>query len=220
MKTKTPRRVPHQEDIARRAVFTRHLARRICRERKNLHTPLFRIRTYMHKMRGAGMAPTATGPLDILWSCFGCFMGIFILNCMDRMFLTGDQLLLLGSFGASSVIVFGAPHSPFAQPRSVLGGQVVSAFVGVTIFLLLSDYPVIAAPLAVSLALLAMHLSGTMHPPGGATALIAVSGHEIVQDMSYLYILFPVGTGILILLVIGMLVNNLARDRQYPQRWL
>ncbi len=184
-----------------------------------LRSPRFLLLSYLHKMRGYDMAHEASGPMDIFWSCLGSFAGIFILMLLDRLIFTGDQLLLLGSFGASSVIIFGAPHSIFAQPRSVVGGQVISAFVGVTVFLLLGHYPLLAAPLAVSLAFAAMQLTKTMHPPGGATALIAVSGHSVVQQMGYGYTLLPVGAGIVILLVIGIVVNNISRNRLYPLRW-
>lgn len=207
------------EDITRRALFTRQMIRKNKRTQKGLRHPFFRLRSYVYKMRGADVVHDTPGPWDIWWSCLGCFLGILILSGMDRVFFTGDQVLLLGSFGASSLIIFGAPHSVFAQPRSVLGGQIISALVGVSIFLLLADYPILAAPLAVALALLVMQLTGTMHPPGGATALIAVSGHPVVREMGYLYTLFPVGAGFAILLIIGLVINNLSRDRQYPLRW-
>lgn len=210
---------PNQEDILRRAVFSRKIARHSKKSHKSLRSPLFRLHSYLAKMLGNDSAYTSCGSWDLIWSCLGCFFGILILSGLDKLFFTGDQLLLLGSFGASSLIVFGAPHSIYAQPRSVIGGQIVSAFVGVSIFFLLGSYPVWAAPAAVSLALLGMQLTGTMHPPGGATALIAVSGHPVVQQMGYLYILFPVAAGFLILLLIGIIINNIPRDRQYPLRW-
>lgn len=216
---KGSRKTCSQEDIARRAVFTRQLAKQGRERRKNLRSPLFRLRSYLHKMRGANIAPGSSGPWDLWWSCLGCFLGILLLNGMDHLFFTGDQLLLLGSFGASSLIIFGAPHSPFAQPRNVIGGQVLSALVGVSMFLLLPGYHILAAPMAVAMAMLVMQLSGTMHPPGGATALIAVSGHPVVREMGYLYALFPVGVGFLMLFLLGVVINNLSRDRQYPLRW-
>lgn len=223
---KSARSKCNPEDIARRAVFIRQLARKEKLARKNndkprhhLHSPSFRLKSYLRKLRGHNMAHESTGPWDIWWSCFGCFSGILILTLIDRAFFTGDQLLLLGSFGASSLIIFGAPHSVFAQPRSVIGGQVISALVGVSMFLLLSDYPIISAPLAVSLALFLMQITKTMHPPGGATALIAVSGHPVVKELGYLYALWPVAAGFLLLLIIGIVINNLSRDRQYPLHW-
>lgn len=219
MKVKGPGKKSNPEGIARRAVFTRRLLRRGLGRRKKPRGALFRLRSYLHKMRGSHITHGSAGPWDLWWSCLGCFLGIFMLTGLDHLFFTGDQLLLLGSFGASSLIIFGAPHSPFAQPRNVIGGQVISAIVGVSIFLLLAEYPMLAAPLAVALAMLFMQLSGTMHPPGGATALIAVSGHPVVREMGYLYTLFPVGTGVLILFIIGVIINNLSRDRQYPLRW-
>lgn len=184
-----------------------------------LRNPLFKLRTYLHKMRGTIVHDSVPGPRDIIWSCAGAFIGIFILVRLDAMLFTGDQLLLLGSFGASSLIIFGAPHSNFAQPRSVIGGQVLSAFAGAVVYALLGDQLTLAAPLAVSLAFGVMQVTGTMHPPGGATALIAGSGQHIALEMGILYPLMPVGAGVTLLFLVGILINNLSRNRQYPLRW-
>ena len=184
-----------------------------------LRSPLFRLRSYLYKLRGCQVYDSVPGPRDFIWSCIGSFTGIFILLQLDNMFFTGDQLLLLGSFGASCVIIFGAPHSPFAQPRSVIGGQVLSAMAGALVFTALGGYPMLAAPLSVTLAFAVMQLTKTMHPPGGATSLIAGSGQHIVQEMGVWYPLMPVGAGITLLFLIGLLINNLSRNRQYPLRW-
>lgn len=73
---------------------------------------------------------------------------------------------MMGTFGASAMLLFGSPHVPFAQPRNVLGGHVVSAMVGVAAFQLVGHIPWLAAALAVSGAIAAMHVTGTLHPPG------------------------------------------------------
>lgn len=74
------------------------------------------------------------------------------------------SLFLIGSFGASAVLAYGAPHAPFSQPRNIIGGQCISAIVGVSVYLLLGDAGIFASPLAVSLAIVAMQLTGTVHP--------------------------------------------------------
>jgi CBS-domain-containing membrane protein len=76
-----------------------------------------------------------------------------------------------------------------------------------------------AAALGVSLAIVAMLLTKTLHPPGGATALIAVIGSKNVHDLGFLYAVFPAGAGALILLIIALMVNNLAKERRYPEYW-
>ncbi|MDR2502777.1 MAG: HPP family protein [Deltaproteobacteria bacterium] len=187
-----------------------------------------RSRLYLGKVLGRGHGRPAglnppDGPLlgvgDMLWSCGGSFLGIFVLFSLDNLLFTGDQHLLLGSFGASGLIIFGAPHSEFARARSVVGGQVISSLVGVSVFMLLEGRPILAAALAVSLALAAMRLTGTLHPPGGATALLAVTGHPMVVRLGYGYALMPVGAGIVILFLLGVLINNLSPHRFYPLRW-
>ena len=64
-----------------------------------------------------------------------------------------------------------------------------------------------------------MHLTKTTHPPGGATALIAVIGSERVHQLGFLYVLSPVALGALIMLVVALIVNNLTSFRRYPVFW-
>lgn len=64
-----------------------------------------------------------------------------------------------------------------------------------------------------------MHLTKTLHPPGGATALIAVIGSSKIHHLGYLYVLIPVAAGALIMLTVALLVNNLAPTRRYPEYW-
>lgn len=113
------------------------------------------------------------------WSFLGSFIGIgFIAFWQSFQFGGADNLFLIGSFGASSVLVYGAIESPLAQPRNLIGGHVIAAFIGVTIRLLLPDIVWLTAPLAVSTSIIAMQFTKTLHPPGGATALLAVIGSE------------------------------------------
>ncbi len=77
----------------------------------------------------------------------------------------------------------------------------------------------IASALAVSLSIAAMHATRTLHPPGGATALIAVIGSDKIHAPGYTYILIPVASGALIMLVIALVMNNLAKKRSYPEYW-
>jgi len=133
-----------------------------------------------------------------------------------------DSLFLIGSFGASAVLIYGAPLAEFSQPRNLVGGHVVSAVVGVTVFTLVGEMPILACSLAVSLAIAAMHFTRTLHPPGGATALIAVIGGDKVHALGTMYALCPVLVGALIMLLVALLVNNLSTDpkRHYPVYWL
>lgn len=151
------------------------------------------------------------------WSFIGSFIGIGIIAFLQsKTFLQSDNLFLIGSFGASSVLVYGAIQSPLAQPRNLLGGHLISAIIGVSVYKLLPDIIWLTAPLAVSLAIVGMQITKTLHPPGGATALIAVIGSEKVKVLGYFYVLSPVFTGSLILLAVALVFNNLTLYRQYP----
>jgi len=84
---------------------------------------------------------------------------------------------------------------------------------------LFGDILWIAAALSVSLAIVVMLITKTLHPPGGATALIAVIGGKKIHDLGFLYALLPAGAGALILLAVALLVNNLSENRRYPEYW-
>lgn len=153
------------------------------------------------------------------WSFLGAFFGIGIIAFFQSQFLLElENILLIGSFGASSVLVYGAIQSPLAQPRNLIGGQVLSAIIGVSIFKLVPEIIWLAAPLAVSLSIIAMQMTRTLHPPGGATALIAVIGTENIQSLGYTYVFVPVLVGTLILLLTALFFNNLTANREYPSK--
>lgn len=176
---------------------------------------------FFAKVRGGGHAPPAERPREIGWSWLGAFLGIgFIAFANERVFEKIDLLMIVGSFGASAVLIYGAIKSPLAQPRNLVGGHVLSALVGVACQQLFPATAWLAAALAVSTAIAVMHATRTLHPPGGATALIAVIGGEGIHDLGFAYALFPVGGGALILLAIALVVNNIPRHRRYPEFWL
>jgi CBS domain-containing membrane protein len=151
------------------------------------------------------------------WSFIGSFVGIGILAYIQSIHFSGnDAVYLIGSFGASSVLVYGIIQSPFSQPRNLVGGHLVSAFIGVTVHKLAPDIIWIAAPLAVSLAIILMQITKTLHPPGGATALIAIIGSDKIKALGYEYVFSPVLVGVLILLLTALVFNNMTPSRSYP----
>ena len=151
------------------------------------------------------------------WSALGALVGIGIMAFIHSYLLDKqDNVFLIGSFGASSVLVYGAIQSPLAQPRNLVGGHVISAFMGVSVCMALPDIIWLTAPLAVALSIVAMQVTKTLHPPGGATALIAVMGSEKIERLGYWYVLSPVLTGSIILLVVALIFNNMTEYRKYP----
>lgn len=160
---------------------------------------------------------TAINVGEQFWSFIGAFIGIGIIAFMQSLhFSRLENVFLIGSFGATSVLVFGAIQSPLAQPRNLIGGQLISAIIGVSVFKIFPDVIWITAPLAVALSIIVMQITRTLHPPGGATALIAVIGTSKITNLGYLYVVFPVLSGTIILFVIALIFNNLTPYRKYP----
>ena len=132
--------------------------------------------TFGEKLRGvAGFAPPPRPPLrQVLLTGATSFAGIGALSVLHFGVTAGsDFTLLLGSFGATAVLVFGAPAVPFSQPRNVVGGHLLAAAAGVAAQQLLTlpmGTPALAAPVAVSAAIMLMASTGTLHPPAGGTA--------------------------------------------------
>lgn len=176
---------------------------------------------FVEKLKGTTKSPPGVGPREIFWSWLGGFLGIGILGLLGAGGLgQQEKLMLIGSFGASAVLLYGAPKSPLAQPRNVMGGHVFSALVGVACYKLLQGEPWLASSMAVSCSIGLMHLTRTLHPPGGATALIAVIGGEKVHALGFWYCLNPVGLGASIMLLVALVVNNIPAHRRYPEFWL
>lgn len=182
---------------------------------------MMKIPEYFLKMRGTTRgSPPRVCNSEIVWSWIGAFLGIAAVAWVDHFFFKGlDLSLMMGSFGASAVLIYGAVRSPLAQPRNLVGGHVLSAIVGVICWKLFYSFPGIAEAMAVASAIALMHLTRTLHPPGGATALIAVIGSEEVHEMGFLFVLIPATIGPLILLAVALLVNNIPKSRRYPEVW-
>lgn len=149
-------------------------------------------------------------------ACCGALIGIFFTAIVCR-FLLGTSAglpLLIAPMGASAVLLFALPASPLAQPWSILGGNMISAAVGVTCAYWIGD-STLAAAVAVAGAIGAMFSLRCLHPPGGAIALAAVLGGPVINAQGYHFVWSPVGLNSLMLLLIALLFNNATR-RSYP----
>ena len=176
---------------------------------------------YLSKMQGGAKSPPGVRGPELLWSWLGAMIGIGLCAFLSaKFFEPRDLTLLIGSFGASAVLVYSAIKSPLAQPRNLIGGHVISGLVGVACWQLLGGTLWLATAMAVSLAIVSMLATKTLHPPGGATALIAVIGGAKIHNLGYLYAFVPAGAGAVILLIVALIVNNLSKNRKYPEYWL
>ncbi|WKB52638.1 HPP family protein [Eleftheria terrae] len=127
---------------------------------------------------------------------------------------TGALPLLVAPMGASAVLLFAVPASPLAQPWSVLGGNMLSALVGVTCAHWIGD-PLLAAALAVCTAIGLMFALRCLHPPGGAVALLSVIGAPAIKAQGYAFAWWPVGFNSLLLVLAAVLYHRLTGHR-YP----
>jgi CBS domain-containing membrane protein len=151
-------------------------------------------------------------------SAMAAFAAILLIGYISGFFVNGVGLpVLVASLGASAVLLFAIPHSPMSQPWSVLGGNVISALIGVTCAKYIPEL-FVAAAISVSLSLLIMQVLRCLHPPGGAMALLPLLGDASVHELGYRFVLQPVAINILILLTAGLVINNLLPGRRYPAR--
>jgi CBS-domain-containing membrane protein len=120
-------------------------------------------------------------------------------------------LFLAGSFGSSMVLLFGFPESPFAQPRNVFFGHLVTTLVGV-IFVNLIPLPIyISIALAVGIGIFFMILFNVVHPPAGGNPIMVIIG-----SVSYDYLLFPTISGCFIIILLAILINKFILKKNYP----
>ncbi|MCF2950077.1 HPP family protein [Paraglaciecola aquimarina] len=133
-------------------------------------------------------------------------------------YFTGAEgsMAILPSMGASTVLLFAVPHGQLSTPWALMVGHLSSAIVGVASAILI-DNITIAAAVAVASSILVMHLTRSVHPPGGATALAAVIGGQAIHDLGYWYVITPTLINCTILLLTALLFNNFFHWRRYPQ---
>jgi CBS domain-containing membrane protein len=153
-------------------------------------------------------------------SACGGLLGIMAVLWVGHFRLGGHGgLLAVASMGAASVLLFAVPHGALSQPWPLVGGNVVSAVIGVTCARWLVAEPMLAAALAVALSIAAMYILRCLHPPGGATALYAVLGGDTVHALGYGYVLSPVLLDVVVLLSVAVAFNYPFAWRRYPQSW-
>ena len=148
----------------------------------------------------------------------GALCGILFTGLVAQYAVHHDPIatfFLIAPMGASSVLLFALPSSPLAQPWSILGGNTVAAFTGVSFALLFPHDVPLAAGLAAMFSILLMFALRCLHPPSGAVALTAVLGGPTIHALGYHFVLWPVGVNSLLLLSMALIYNNLT-GRTYP----
>lgn len=161
----------------------------------------------------AALPPKFSGKA-ILMAGLGGMIAISIAALMSARL---DQVLVLGSFGASCVILFAYPDAPFAQPRNVIGGHFLSSVIGLLIVALLG-VSWWGLGLAVGLAIAVMMFTRTVHPPAGSNPVIVwlAASHGA---LNWQFLWFPTLFGAMVITVVALVYNNLTREGKYPKYW-
>ena len=133
---------------------------------------------------------------------------------------TNYGLWLTASFGSSVVVVFGYPNNEFAQPKNVLLGHIVCTLVGiifVTLFKISQDRSIffLGIGLAVGISVMLMMIFKITHPPAGANTIVVIMAQE-----SFQFLLFPIITGAITIIIGGVIYNRLILKKNYPLKWL
>ena len=165
----------------------------------------------VHQLAGNSLYQPQFSYHQVLLSWIGSFLGIALLAYLS---VHTHYPLIAAPFGATAVLVFAVPDSPLAQPRNVVGGNCIGAMVCITLVHCFGTAPWVMA-LAVATAIKLMQLTRTLHPPGGAVALVGG-----MSGASWDFLFAPVLTGSIVILLCTVAFNNLVARRNYPQHWL
>lgn len=158
----------------------------------------------------------AAGRLGWARGAFGAALGVLLTGFISRWAMGSDPALpwLMAPMGASAVLMFVFPASPLAQPWPLIGGNLLSAAIGLIVHAVVKD-PLLAATIALIGAIGLMTLARCLHPPGGACALLGAMGSPAMDAVGWHYLAVPLTINIVVLLTVGFLFNNLTGHR-YP----
>jgi CBS-domain-containing membrane protein len=169
------------------------------------------MKGFVKKLQGGAELPARAEMRHVALSWLGGFLAIAFVAYLAQ---ATHMPLVLGSFGASCVLVFGFPESPFSQPRNVILGHFLSSLIGL-IFLALFGTVWWSMALALATAIGVMQVTRTVHPPAGSNPLIVM-----MTSPQWSFLLFPTLIGAVMLVAVAVIFNNLPPERSYPKYWL
>ena len=166
--------------------------------------------TWLNKLKGGADRPPKPAARAVAQAALGACLAIgFVAWLADAV----DMPLLLGSLGASCVMLFGFPDLPFSQPRHVVVGHLVSSLSGLLVMQLFgAQWWSLAIALALALAL--MMVLGVVHPPAGSNPVIV-----FLSQPAWTFAVYPTLVGAVVLVLIALLYNNVTRATNYPKYW-
>lgn len=174
--------------------------------------------TFLSTLRGLTPRMAGASFRDRSIACLGALIGIGITGLVTG-WAAGNLAhlpLLVAPLGASAVLLFAVPASPLAQPWSIIGGNTISALVGIAVAHMVPD-KAIAAGIAVAAAIAVMSLLRCLHPPGGAASLLGVLGGPAAASWSFSFALVPVALNSILLVIIGLIFHRFTRH-SYPHK--
>lgn len=169
------------------------------------------MNTLLHKFRGdAAALPPLPSSKNVVLAWLG---GVLAIVATAGLAENLDAALILGSFGASCVLIFGYPDVPFSQPRNIVGGHFLSSLVGL-VFLYAFGPTWWSVALAVGTAIALMMVTRTVHPPAGSNPVIIY-----LAQPAWSFLITPTLAGALILVIVAAIYNNMSREARYPKYW-
>lgn len=166
---------------------------------------------FLDKIRGDGAAlPPRASARSIALAGLG---GIIAIAAIAALADSLSIMLVLGSFGASCVLVFGYPDVPFSQPRNVIAGHVISSLAGLAFLAAFGPHWWTVA-FAEGAAIVLMMLTRTVHPPAGSNPVIVY-----LAQPAWGFLLFPTLAGAIVLVGVALVYNNATRAARYPKYW-
>jgi CBS-domain-containing membrane protein len=169
------------------------------------------MKIQLNKMRGGGAAPA---PLPAKLIARGFLGALLAIGSVAYLAASSHMPLVLGSFGASCVLLFSFPDNPFSQPRNVIGGHFISSLTGL-VFLLLLGSTWWSMALALASAIAFMHLTRTVHPPAGSNPVIIM-----LASPGWGFLVTPTLVGAVILVAVALVFNNTDERIRYPRYWV
>ena len=180
-------------------------------KKRNARTIWAKITKYLASLHGSSTYQPRFSAQQVFFSYLGSFFGIGALAYLS---IGSGYPLIAAPFGAAAVLVFAVPHSPLAQPRNLIFGNLLGGIVSIVMVSLFGSEPWVMA-LSVATAIKIMQVTKTLHPPGGAVALVGV-----MSQAKWSFLFTPVLLGSIILLICTVVFNNLMPGRSYPKHWL
>lgn len=169
------------------------------------------MKLYLKKFLTKEKSPLKVNIEDSMIGLIGGFITIAILGYLSK---NTTAPWIVAPFGASCVLAFGVWNAPLSQPRNIIGGHLISAFIGILIYHLFGD-SYLTVGLGVGLAICAMLLTKTTHPPAGADPIVVIMGKS-----SFGFLIHPILLGSIVIVILALIINNFSKLRKYPTFWI